>query len=150
MHFILNPECCGVFGRKTLYAGELTERPPQVYRLHYEFERWPSDELLEVSCLFIGTEAMMEEIKAQTPRPSGITFDEVIATGTPECRTAHAGEDLPLFKWFKIIGKAGIDDFGMTADHRLVVSDRIFGLIRSRIEHCNASLYRSEPSQPLA
>lgn len=144
MFFKLNLECCGNFGRRTLYGGELTDKPPQVYRLHYEFTRKPNDDLLEVNSTFIGAATLAENLRALVPRPSGVTFDEVNVTTTQECRQLDPGFQPGEYKWFKITGKAGIDDFGLSPDFFLVVSDRIFGVMDGRVENCKASLYHRD------
>lgn len=147
MFFKLTPECCGDFGRRTLYGGELTERPPQVYRLHYEFNRKPTDELLEVNSIFIGSAGLAEDLRMMQPRATGVNFDEVNVTTTMECRQLNPNFQPIEYKWFKIVGKAGVDDFGYSPEFALVVSDRVFGIIQARVELCKASLYhKSEQS----
>jgi hypothetical protein len=37
----------------------------------------------------------------------------------------HPSRELPSFRWLKIVGEPGVDDFGISADHRLVVSERV-------------------------
>lgn len=145
MFFKLNPDCTGTFGRKTLYGGELTDVPPQIYRLHYEFDRWSPDELLEVNSVFVGTPALEELIKSLFPRPTGITFDNMTTTSTLVFRQANPGRELANYRWFKVIGKGGVDDFGLSDDFQLVVSARIFGTIQPKIENCKAVLFSASP-----
>lgn len=141
MFYKLNPQYCGVFGRKTLYAGELTDTPPVIYRLHGEFNIYPDDELVEVSRHFLGTEELAETIKAMQPRTTGLYVDEATLTTTPEFRRNYPGRDLPNLKWFKITGKAGIDDFGMSKEFNLIVSERVMHEIRNRINNCQIHFY---------
>ena len=150
MFFKLKPDSPGTFGRKTLYGGELTDTPPQIYRMHYEFDRWSPDELLEVNSVFVGTVAFEELVKSIAPRPTGITFDEMTTTTTLAFRQANPGKELPPYRWVKIIGKGGVDDFGLSSDHRLVVYARIFGYIKQKVENCKAVLFTpsSSPSKP--
>ena len=130
MFFKVTPQPCGSFGRKTLYGGELTDRPPQIYRFHFEFESTPLSEISGINSTYIGSEELMERIKELFPRATGITFDEVFITATAEFRKQNPGRELPHYKWFKVIGKAKVDDFGISEDHELYVSDRIFALLQ--------------------
>ena len=141
MFYKLNPQYCGVFGRKTLYGGALEDIPPVIYRLHGEFNIYPDDELVEVSRQFIGTVELAESIKALQPRTTGLYVDEVTVTTTPDFRRNYPGKELPELKWFKITGKAGIDDFGMSKDYQLVVSDRVMKEMKPKIGNCRIALY---------
>jgi hypothetical protein len=144
MFYKLNPQFCGVFGRKTLYAGELTDIPPVIYRMHGEFNVYPDDELIEVSGQFLGIVTLGEMLKAMQPRATGLYVDEVTATTTFDFRRNYPGKELPNLKWFKITGKAGIDDFGLSKDHQLVVSDRVFKELRPKISNCKITAYEPE------
>ena len=140
----LNPQYCGVFGRKTLYAGELTDIPPVIYRLHGEFNVYPDDELVEVSGQYLGTAPLGEALKAMQPRATGLYVDDATVTTTFDFRRNYPGKELPNLKWFKITGKAGIDDFGMSKDHQLVVSDRIFRELQPKIANCKITAHEPE------
>jgi len=146
MFFKLRPENCGRFGRKTLYGGELTDIPPQIYRFHFEFDRYPNDELLEVNCVFLGTAKLAEQIKALNPK--GISFDEVTCTTSHEYREALGEKELPAFKWFKITGKPGVDHFGISADHQLVVEEPFLVLMKPKIANCQTSIFIKEENVP--
>jgi hypothetical protein len=129
MFFKLNPEPCAQFGRKTLYGGELTDVPPQVYRLHLEFNTWPSTEIVGVNTIFIGTDDLIAKFRFFEPKVTGVVFEEVMTTATPEFRKENPGKELPPYKWFKICGQARVDDFGMSPEHELIISARIFELL---------------------
>ena len=52
----------------------------------------------------------------------------------------YPGGRLPPFAWLQVGGVAGRDDFGMSPDHRLVVSDRALGVLRAgQLRHCEVS-----------
>jgi hypothetical protein len=141
MFYKLNPQYCGNFGRKTLYGGELTDIPPVIYRLHAEFNIFPDDDLVEISRQYLGTTELAEFIKALQPRVTGLYVDEVILTTTFDFRRNYPGKELPDLKWFKITGKASKDDFGMSAEYQLVVSQRVLQEIKDRIGNCQCSTY---------
>jgi hypothetical protein len=144
MFYKLNPQYCGVFGRKTLHAGELTDIPPVIYRLHGEFNVYPDDELVEVSGQYLGTAQLGEALKALQPRASGLYVDDVTFSTTLDFRRNYPGKELPDLKWFKITGKAGIDDFGLSKDYQLVVSDRAFKELQHGIANCKITAYEPE------
>jgi hypothetical protein len=144
MFYKLNPQYCGVFGRKTLYAGELTDIPPVIYRMHGEFNVYPDDELVEVSGQYLGTAPLGEVLKALQPRATGLYVDDVTVTTTLDFRRNYPGIELPNLKWFKITGKAGVDDFGLSKDHQLVVSDRVFKELRPKIGNCKITAHEPE------
>jgi hypothetical protein len=141
LFYKLNPECCGWFGRRTLYAGELEKRPPTIHRLEYEFKSWPTDHLLEVNCQFIGSTDLITSLAAVQPRVTGLHYEAVTATNSFEMRQEQPGRNLPDYKWFKITGKAGKDDFGMADDHALVISERVFNAIAPMVEKCHVAIY---------
>lgn len=141
MHFKLIAESCGWFGRKTLYGGELEDRPPQIYRLDYEFKTWPADALLEVNCQYIGTVALAESLKALEPKTTGVVFENVTTCTTLEFRENNPDKELPEYKWFKIVGTAGVHDFGMTQDNCLVVSERVLALMKPSLPHAQISIH---------
>jgi hypothetical protein len=130
MFIKINPECCGKFGRKTLHDGELTDRPPHIYRLHYEFDKPPTSELLQINCVFIGSADLVGKIRALDPRATGVFFEEAITTTTPEYRQSFPNQEPGEYKWFKINGVARVDDFGLTPEKDLVVSDRVLSLLK--------------------
>jgi len=139
--YTLKPENCGSFGRKTLYGGELTDRPPAIYRFDFEFTSWPVDELIEVNCTYIATESLMAELSQLNPKPTGITYDTVTLSTTFEMRQARPDMELTTYKWCKINGRPGRDDFGMSADHRLVISSRALVAIKPRLTRCIIEVY---------
>ena len=78
---------------------------------------------------------LIEEVQ-----PIGCSFGEVEISLTDDFQE-HLGErNLPLFYWLKITGEAGRDDFGMSQDHLLVVSDRILQQMRkATLNDCEVS-----------
>jgi hypothetical protein len=144
MFYKLNPQYCGVFGRKTLYAGELTDVPSVIYRMHGDFNVYPDDELVEVSGQYLGTPTLGETLKALQPRATGLYVDEVTVTTTLDFRRNYPGKELPPLKWFKITGKAGIDDFGLSRDHELIISERALREFRPKIMNCKITAYNVE------
>lgn len=116
--YILAPEVAGGRGDQTL--ADLSVHPPIVRRLHYEFDGWLGDELLESFPVFIVTERLAQRI--QEKNASGVEFEKVIITKSELFRDLQPDLELPPFVWLKPVGKVAHDDFGVSSDHRLVVS----------------------------
>jgi len=146
VHYTLKPENCGDFGRKVLYGGQLTDRPPAIYRLDFEFKSWPIDDLIEINCTYIATEALIACITALSPKATGIFFDNFTSSTTFEMRRDKPGQELPPLKWCKISGKPGIDDFGMSKDHNLVVSERALLATKPKLNRCIIEVYKADPA----
>ena len=61
---------------------------------------------------------------------SGIVFeDNIIITKSDEYMSLHFDKELPQFYWGKIIGEVNRDDFALTKDYRLLVSEKAFKVI---------------------
>ena len=72
----IEPEVAGGFGTETVLNANV--HPPVVERLHYEFQGWLGDDLLESFPCFIVTEQLANEISFQ--KLTGIFFDDVKIT----------------------------------------------------------------------
>jgi hypothetical protein len=124
-YYVLEPEVAGGLGVNTIT--DRSVHPRRVSRLHYHFEGWLGDELLESFPCYILTENLARQIEGAGLK--GAVFDELEVTVSEEFRERYPGRPLPRFLWLKPIGVAGEDDFGVGPDHRMVVSDRALQLI---------------------
>ncbi len=131
--FVLEPEIAGGWGDRTV--ADTSVFPPAVSSLHYRFDGWLGDELLETFPCFIVTERLATRL-----RRSGFTgfrLQAVEVTTSEEFDALYPDRALPLFKWLRPVGKAGVDDFGLSATHRLIVSGRALALLRKfRLHNC--------------
>lgn len=118
MFYLIEPEVAGGLGDSTVMDNNF--HPPVVRRLEYRFEGWLGDELLESFPCFIVSESLAE--KLIDSNLTGVTFAPVSVTKSEEFRELHPHVSLPKFLWLKVEGSAGNDDFGVSVDHRLVVS----------------------------
>ncbi len=126
-YFYIEPEVAGGWGKNTVF-NRTPEKPAVVHKLHYEFQGWLGDELLENSPCFIVSERVALGIeKAQL---TGERFNEVEVTTSEEFKELYPGRQLPKFVWLKVEGTAGQDDFGTAPDGRLIVSERALGLLQ--------------------
>lgn len=109
--------------------------PPIVSRLHYGFQGWLGDELLTTFPCYIVTERVRQALERLGA--TGCSFDTVRVTTEYPFDELYPGRQLPPFTWLKITGRAGVDDFGMSADHRLVVSSRVLRCLKEfPVAHC--------------
>lgn len=71
--FLVEPEVAGGLGKYTIM--DRNTHPPIVSKLHYQFDGWLGDVLLESFPCFIVTEAA--KLKLQAVGATGIRFDEL-------------------------------------------------------------------------
>src|SRR5579862_3690337 len=120
-YYTLEPEVAGGFGAKSILNTAV--RPPSVTKFHYEFNVWLGDPLLEAVGCFIVTEALKERIQAMNA--TGVSFSTVEVSKSGQFEDLHPNCQLPKFVWLQVTGKPGIEDFGLSSKHSMVVSERI-------------------------
>ena len=77
-------------------------------------------------------------------RPSGVRCDRLKVTKAEQFDLIHDDPVLPEFVWCVVDGTAGVDDFGMSSEHMLVVSDRVLAVMRTfSLANCGISPYGS-------
>jgi hypothetical protein len=96
--------------------------------MHYEFEGWLGDELLESDGCFIVADRLAREI--QHARLTGVSFDHVEVTTSDVFEELQPNCQLPKFEWLKIEGRPGREDFGISPGLGVVVSERALNLLR--------------------
>jgi hypothetical protein len=126
-YFFVEPEVAGGLGPRTVM--DTSQHPPRVVKLHYEFSGWLGDPILESFPTFIVTEAA--EGKLTSAALTGMSFADADISISPTFRERQPDVTLPPFRWMKISGRAGVDDFGIASDNRLVASERALSTLRS-------------------
>jgi hypothetical protein len=119
-YFVLEPEVAGGFGERTCFdrsGGGL-----EVVTLHYKFEGWFGDELVETSSVFLATERLASQLKLRNF--TGITFNQVEVTVSEIFEELQPNCKLPKWMWLRVCGEPGRDDFGLYNNARLVVSQQ--------------------------
>lgn len=136
MYFILEPEVAGGLGEQTVM--DSGKHPPVVAKLHYEFDGWLGDEILESFPCFIVTSEVRDALKNNAL--SGYSFQEATITMSATFREIYPDRHLQDFCWLKIHGTAGKDDIGLTNDGRLTVSNGALAILRRfQMDHCQIS-----------
>lgn len=138
MYYSLEPEVAGGLGVNSLI--DSTVHPPIVTRLHYHFEGWPVDDLIETFPCYIVTRRLKMAIEESSligfilgpvEISKSVMFDEI-----------HPGMELPEFHWLKVNGIKGKDDFFIADDHRLVVSRKALDIFQKfTLENCDLEKY---------
>lgn len=116
----VEPEVPGGWGVATV--ADTSVHPPKVEALHIEFDGWIGGELLETFPSFVISERLASRLVSAGL--TGFSLDEVRVSASAEYSSETPFNELPKWKWFKVEGVAGHEDFGITADHLLVVSQR--------------------------
>ena len=135
---VLEPEVAGGLGPYTVMDSSV--HPPDVSDLHYEFEGWLGDDLLESFPCFIVTDRCRDALARAGFK--GCSFASVTVTRSGRFVELYPGRELPRFHWLKVTGTAGEDDFGIANDHRLVVSERVLRALKSlEIGNCDLEVF---------
>lgn len=125
-YFYIEPEVAGGLGKNTVMNRGV--HPPVVSKLHYHFDGWLGDQVLESFPCFIASEVVRE--KLQETRFTGVTFDQVEITVSEQFQELYPNRQLPKFVWLKVEGAAGQDDFATAPDGRLVASEQALQLLQ--------------------
>jgi len=137
-YYLLEPEVAGGLGQNSQIdrsAGKV-----DVMKLHYEFEGWLGDDLLESCPCFIGTVRLVELLNANML--SGYTIDNLEVSMSYEFRHAYPHRKLPEFLWIKVHGDPGIDDFGLSSNGSLVVSSKALSVLNQcNLNHCDIETF---------
>ena len=132
--FRIEPEVAGGLGPKTEL--DRSTQPPRVNRLHYVFDGWLGDDLLESFPAFIVTADSASRLEAADL--SGFRFGEVEIGTSETFDEVGANRELPEFRRLEVTGKARDADFGLDDDNVLVISDTALDVLRQgRLQHAD-------------
>jgi len=126
MYFHVEPEVSGGFGEGSIL--DSSTHPPVVSKLHYEFYGWFDNDIVTSFPCYIVTIRLMDKIKVENL--TGVIFDEVQISQSYEYNELFPNKTLPEFKWMKIIGVCGKDDFGIGKNLRLVISEKAYNILK--------------------
>jgi hypothetical protein len=125
-YFYVEPEVAGGLGPLTVM--DTTTHPPIVSKLHYHFDGWLGNVLLETFPCFIVTDGACQALQAIDA--TGAKFDDVEVTVSEQFEELYPNKQLPKFVWLKADGKPKLDDFATTPDGRLIVSARALEVLQ--------------------
>lgn len=134
----LEPEVAGELGDGSVL--DTSVHPPEVSKLEYRFTGWLGDELLEMFPCYIVTEPLGAALLSANF--TGFQLDDVDVVASHEFTEMYPGRRLPNFKWLRVSGQAGMDDFGISDERTLVVSDAALRLLRQhKMSQCDVEKY---------
>lgn len=139
-YYFVEPEVAGGIGSHTVM--DRGSHPSIVKRLHYVMDGWFGDELLEGFPVFVMTKRLYTVLSRAELTGAHADFAEV--TLSEEFHDLFPNRTVPPFAWLKITGRPGVDDFGIAADHRLVVSSRALDLLN--LKHAVIAAFPSATS----
>ncbi len=136
--YILEPEVAGGLGHKTEIGTSV--HPPHVKKLHFEFNGWLGDDLLESFPCYIVTERLRALIDCAVY--SGYEFSDVLISTSEQFKELYPERKLLTFYWLKVTGQPGVDDFGISSNHALIVSSQVLEQLKqTNIENCEIEEY---------
>ena len=103
--------------------------PPDVTTLHYKMDGWLGDVLVQSFPCFIATVEAIRKLQDMTA--TGMEVRDVYISKSDQFTEIYPNRILPDFRWLKITGQAGVEDFGSAKDFRLVVSHRVLNALKS-------------------
>jgi hypothetical protein len=139
--FLLNPEVAGQLGQNTILDNTFT--PPAVKKLHYEFQGWLGDDLLESFPCFICTKEFADKLNEHNL--SGYLLKDCEVSKSEIFIELYPERPLPIFYWLKIIGDIN-DDLSLSNNGSLLISENALNVFRqNNISHCSIEKYEIEP-----
>lgn len=124
-YYQLEPEVAGGWGGLT--EADTSVHPPVVHALHYEFQGWLGDELVESFPCFLVSARVGGALR--DAGLSGFFLAEAEISVSEEFRGLQGDLVLPHFLWLRVVGQAGEADFGLSKSH-LIVSERALAALR--------------------
>lgn len=144
-HYVLGPEVAGGFGCNTEL--DTTCHPPKVKRLHYAFEGWLGDCLVESFPCFVATESVIADLR--TAGITGIEDNDVEISTTDDFRELYPNREIGRWRWLRPVGVPGHDDIAATKSARMVASERALRILRCHgLEHCDIEDFNGEQGAP--
>lgn len=138
-YYVIEPEVAGGWGENTKFT-RIPGRPVTIHKLHCQFDGWLGDNLVESSPCYIVTDRLAAEIARM--KLTGVQFDKVEVSKSGQFDELYPQMDLPKFEWMKIEGSSGEDDFGLTDDLQLIVSQKALTVLeRLGVANANVETY---------
>lgn len=138
-YFVLSPEVGGGLARDTVLLRD--RHPPVVSHLHCELDGWLGDDLLETYPCFLVTTSLADKLRRETL--SGYQLRAAQVSTSDLFRELYPDREVPRFLWLEATGRVGVDDFAVTEDGRLVVSESALTVLKkSQLRNCDVSEFQ--------
>ena len=126
MYYRIEPEVAGGWGEGT--EADTTCHPPKVTSLVFEFEGWLGDSIVTSFPCYLVTEELAQSISHS--KLSGYELADCKITKSEAFDELYPNKKLPKFLWLQVVGEAGVDDFGIGKDLRLLVSAAALSILK--------------------
>ncbi|MSS38725.1 hypothetical protein [Clostridium porci] len=142
-YYIIEPEVAGEIGENTVYdnydAIVNEKENPIISHLHFVFDGWLGDELLEVTPCFLVSERLKKEIELKGF--SGCKFEDIEISYSDEFLELYPNRNIPVF--YRLIPQKSLfiedegffsqdmDDVMMSQKSYLVISENVKKLLNS-------------------
>ena len=133
-YYTLEPEVACQLGEKS----ELDSRvhPPIVNKLHCIFDGWIGDDLLELFPCYIVTDKLKKGLKER--KLTGYHFEDIVITKSDLFIELYPNKSLPQFFRLTVTGVKNKDDFVISDDNMLLVSEKAYSFLKKyNIDHCD-------------
>lgn len=140
-YYIIEPEVAGEIGENTVYDNYneiITDKKnPTISHLHFIFDGWLGDELLEVTPCFLVSERLKKEIESN--EFSGCRFTDVEISYSDEFLELYPNRDIPNF--YRLIpsktvyieddgyNNQNMNDFMLSQKSYLIISESVKKLL---------------------
>ena len=142
--YVLLPECPGAPSKDVKL--DRSSKPTKIVdeRLRLEFDSWSGSALVEPWHCHCVTEPLRHDI--ENAQLTGCRFVPVVVYTTALFYEDYSEEDmLPTFYWMKVDGTLEIDDFSLSEEGYLVVSDQALEVVLLHpLEACEVEPYRKK------
>ena len=139
MYYLASPEVAGGLGPSSVI--DRSGHPPKIIRLAYEFDVWQGDDIVEGFPCYVVTQNLANSIEQLNL--TGVLFKDVEISTSQQFIDLYPNRRLPQFVWLFVIGTPGVDDFGITSDARLVISETALAVLKKfSIDHCEVNIYQ--------
>jgi len=132
--FIVRPEVSGGWGAETRV--DTSVNPPKVYHLDYRFDDWLGDHLIESYPCFIVTDSLASALREA--KLTGFETENISVSKSDLFLHAYGNGELPKFVRLVVNGRKDQDDFWLTEDQRLGISERALEILsRHGLKHAD-------------
>ncbi|MBP3041172.1 hypothetical protein J9303_17040 [Bacillaceae bacterium Marseille-Q3522] len=147
--YFLEPEVSGGHGEHTVYGTEEDIAKEgisgKVKFLHYQFEGWLGDDILESTPAFIVSSLLETELKNSNFKD--YKLEKCLITTSDEFKEMYPNKGIPLFSRFIPLGKVEVEEenfnnwsghhFCLSPKGELVVTQEALNFLkRASIDHC--------------
>lgn len=132
IEYILQPEVSGELGEKSELKTEVF--PPQIIKLHFIFKTWLGDDLIECFPVYLVSERLKKAIEESNIE--GYYFSDFEQSSDESMSKLQSISSAPVFFWFNF--EKGNKDFHINDNNQLVVSERVFKLLKEfNLNYCD-------------